>query len=341
MEILSPAGNFKSAKQALRAGADAVYIGLDDITHQRSRCTNFSKKKLEKIITQAHSQNAKIYITFNSSYNSDNANDILSRMDYLNKIKADAVILSDIGLIISIKKQYPQIPIFFSVQGQCANTEFAVLLKNIGVQRIIFDRNMSISEAAAIKEKAEIEVEIFVFGYQCYSQDSICYMGDYFFNEPCNVCCAQKIKFNHPTDMPEKKRYFFMKYMCGLKFLPEIYESRIDSIKIEGRQRSSRYVYNVTKTFKDALTEYKKDKNNWDVKNNWINTLKRCAYNFELTEGFFQKGTYKRTIIKEASLFGKLLFLFDCIISFTDTFNIEKLKREIISALQTDKSTKN
>lgn len=341
MEILSPAGNFTSAKKALDNGADAIYIGLRDIIHQRSRCSNFNDSQLKKIILIAKQQNKSIYITFNSSYNSQNAKEILNKIPYLIEIGIDAVILSDIGLIITIKKQYPELPIFFSVQGQCANTEFALLLKNIGVKRIIFDRNMSIKEAKTIKKNTGLEVEMFVFGYMCYSQDSICYMGDYFFDEPCNVCCAQKIKFDDDKTLTEKKRYFFMQYMCGLTYLPEMIDAGIDSIKIEGRQRSSKYVADVTKIFKEAIDLYKKDKANWKIKTEWIKTLKKCAYNFELSDYFFTQKEYKRKIIKDASFYGKLLFLKDCIISFTDSFNTTKFTKEIVSAFKTDKSRNN
>ena len=343
MEILAPAGSVKSALSAINAGADAIYLGMRDITHQRSRCSNFDKKKLKKITKIAHENDVKIHVTFNSSYNSKNFQSIIKKMDFLDKINIDAVIISDIGLVKLIKKKYSNIKIMFSVQGQCANSEFASLLKKLGVSRIILDRNISIKEAKTIKQKADIEVEIFLFGYQCYSQDSICYLGDYFCNEPCNVQGANKIKFldQFQEKLKEPKRYFFMKFMSALNYIPEIIEAGIDCGKIEGRQRSSDYVKRTVRVFKEASDHYKNcayyKKRKFIIKKKWIKDLKFAAYGFELTDSFYKKNDFKRTIIKDASLRNKLIYLYDILYNFLETFNLTKLNKEIFSSLKIDK----
>ena len=249
MKVLSPAGSYKSAISAIKGGADAIYLGLKNIKHQRSRCINFSKEELKELMPIANRNNVEINITFNSSYNKESFKDMYNQIDFLKKIGVDSIIVSDIGLINLIKNKYHDLKISYSVQGQCSNKYFSEILKELGVEKIIFDRNMSIKEVSKIKREINVEVEMFAFGYQCYSQDSICYMGDYFMDEPCNVQCAQRIKFLNEKDFKKSKRYFFMKFQSALNYIPELVDSNIDYIKIEGRQRASDYVYNVTKVF--------------------------------------------------------------------------------------------
>ncbi|MFW6024717.1 MAG: peptidase U32 family protein [Candidatus Woesearchaeota archaeon] len=334
MKILSPAGSYKSAISAINAGADAIYLGLKDIKHQRSRCINFSNDELKKLMPIAKKENVEINITLNSSYNEDSFKDMYSRIDFLKKINVDSLIISDIGLIKLIKEKYPTMKISYSVQGQCSNKYFSEILKDLEVEKVIFDRNLSIKEVAKIKKEVNVEVEMFAFGYQCYSQDSICYMGDYFMGEPCNVQCAQRVKFPNLKELNKNKRYFFMKFQSALNYIPKLIESNIDYIKIEGRQRSSDYVYHVTKVFREAVDSYKRNKGDYKIKKEWIKTLKRCAYDFEVTNSFYELNEYHRKIITHTTLKNKILYLKDILTTFFETKNFTKLRKEIYCSIE-------
>jgi putative protease len=334
MKILSPAGSYKCAIAAMEAGADGVYLGLNDIRHQRSRCANFSNEELSDVVGKARKRNVQIHVTFNSSYNQENFDDIVDRMDFLESIGIEEIILFDIGLINVVHRKYPRIRINYSVQGQCSNSEFAKLLKNIGVAKIILDRNVSISEAKEIKEKSGVEVEMFAFGYQCYSQDSICYLGDYFMDEPCTVQCAQKIRFVGEKKHKKPKRYFFMKFESALNFIPQMVDSGIDYIKVEGRQRSSKYVYKVTKVFREAVDSYRKNRDNYRIDPSWVGTLRECAYDFELTDSFYEQNRFHRNVITDTTLKNKLLYMKDILSTFAETKNFTKIRKELFSAVQ-------
>ena len=331
MKILSPAGSFKSGLAAIDAGADAIYLGMRDISHQRSRCSNFSRKELAKLKKLASLKNIEINVTFNSSYNQKNFDSISDNLSFLESISIDAVIVSDLGLVNLINKNYPKLKIVFSVQGQCGNTDFADIIKKYGVSKLVLDRNISIKEAKDIKEKTGLEVEMFAFGFQCYSQDSICYMGDYFANEPCNVQCSQKVKF---LDTESKHRFFFMKYQSCLNFIPEMIESGIDYIKIEGRQRSSKYVFEITKIFREAINSYKLNPKSYAVNPRWMKKLKSQSYGFEITDGFYVENKYTREIISNPSLENIFLYSKDIALSFFDTGNINKIRKEFQNAIK-------
>jgi putative protease len=331
MKILSPAGSYAAGIAAIESGADAIYLGLRNIHHQRSRCTNFSKKELTKITRIAREKNVEINVTFNSSYNQKNFDSIVKQLTFLNYIGVSAVIISDIGLIPIIKEKASNLKIRFSVQGQCSNSSFASILKEQGVDTVILDRNMSIEEAASIKKKVNIGVELFAFGYQCYSQDSLCYMGDYFYGEPCNVQCSQQIRF---LDTGEQKRFFFMKYQSALPFIPDLIKSNIDYIKIEGRQRSAAYVQDATRVFREAVDSFNIDPQKFTVKKEWEQTLERLAYGFEVTHAFYVPHAYQRTIIAQPRLKNILLYGQDIFRYYKETGNFTKLRKEIVAAIK-------
>lgn len=334
MKILAPAGSFDCAVAAIDAGADAVYLGLNDVKHQRSRCTNFSFQELKKILNLSSKNNVEIMVTFNSSYNQDSFEDVLKKIDFIYSLGVRSLIVSDIGLIILLTKKYSDLKINFSVQGQCLNSDFALLLKEIGVSKVVLDRNASIMDARKIKNKTNLEVEMFAFGYQCYSQDSVCYLGDYFMDEPCNVQCASKVKFYDEKQLFKKKRYFFMKFQSCLKYIPDLIKADVDYIKIEGRQRSPNYVYNTTKVFCEAIESYNKNPANFIIKKRWVDILKRCAYGFELTDSFFVDGDYKRKIISNFSIQNIFLYAQDIFLSFLKTNNLKKILKELRLAIK-------
>ncbi len=329
MKILSPAGSYGSAIAAIDAGADAVYLGLRSIKHQRSRCVNFSIEELKDIVRIADEKDVEINVTFNSSYNEENFESIRAQLDTLDDIGVDSIIISDIGLIETIRDEHPRIKIAFSVQGQCSNSDFGDILKGYGVHKLVLDRNISIDEAKRIKEKTGLEVEMFAFGFQCYSQDSICYMGDYFAGEPCNVQCTQKVWF---SDTDARARFFFMKFQSALKYIPNLIESGIDYVKIEGRQRSSRYVSEITKVFREAIDSYKDNPRSYAVKKEWMKTLERQAYHFEVTDSFYEPFKYRREIISDPSMKNAYMYLKDISSSFMETRNSMKIVKELKNA---------
>lgn len=329
MKILSPAGSYAAGLAAIESRADAIYLGLRNIQHQRSRCTNFSKKELAQLTKIAREKNIEINVTFNSSYNAKNFESIVKQLRFLEYIKVHGVIISDIGIIPIVKEQAPHLKIIFSVQGQCSNSTFASILKKQGVHTIVLDRNISIEEAASIKKHAQVGVELFAFGYQCYSQDSLCYMGDYFYGEPCNVQCSQQVTL---LDTGEQNRFFFMKYQSALPFIPDLIKNNIDYIKIEGRQRSAVYVKEATRVFREAIDMYTRTPELFEIQKEWETTLQQLAYGFEVTHAFYVPHAYQRTIIKQPTLKNIRLYAQDILRYYRETGNLTKLQKEIVAA---------
>lgn len=337
MELLAPAGSLQSALAAIDAGANALFLGVNDLSHQRNQCANFSDAELRQVAAVAREREVKIYVTFNSTTSGDEFDDVMEKVGYLASIPIHGLIVADLGVVMKTHELYPDMKIMFSVQGECSNSEYAQLLADIGVHRIVVERNISIKEAARIKEKCGLEIEMFIFGYQCNSQDSICYMGDYWSGQPCNVHCAQKIRFLNVPGLEDPKRYLFMKYYSALRYIPRLAEAGIDGLKIEGRQRSSEYTYRVTKVFREAIDHYYSCKARgvtWRIAPEWEQELKRCSMNFEVTDGWFVTNDYQREVIEDPNLKTGAIYLADTIRTFMEGKNTETLRKELTSALR-------
>lgn len=330
MELMSPAGSPLCARAVLEAGADSLYLGLRDLAHQRDQCKNFDADELDALCAEARVRDVGVYVTFNSSYNRQDYDAILQRIDGLAELEVAGVILADIGLIRDVHRRHPALEIEYSVQGQCANRRSAALLAELGVSRVVLDRNVSIAEARAIKEASGLAVDLFAFGFQCYSQDSICYMGDYWSGMPCKVHCTQRVRF--ADDPGASARELFMKYYSGLRYLDRMAEAGVDRIKLEGRHRSSAYARRVTAVFREALDHLARcraEGREYDVAPAWEASLRSAALGFEVTDGFFVDGDYHRQVDTHPPMVSVAHFVYDTVQVFWESGNLDTFRTEM------------
>jgi len=330
MELMSPAGSPLCGRAVLEAGADALYLGLRDLAHQRDQCRNFDAVELEDLCIEARARDVKVYVTFNSSYNLQDYEAISRRIDGLADLEIAGVILADIGLIRDVHRRHPALEIEYSVQGQCANRRSASLLAELGVSRVVLDRNVSVEEARAIKQASGLAVDLFAFGFQCYSQDSICYMGDYWSGMPCKVHCTQRVRFD--DDPGGSARHLFMKYYSGLRYLDRMAEAGVDRIKLEGRHRSSAYARRVTEVFRkglDHLARCRAEGSAYEVDPAWEASLRTAALGFEVTDGFFVDGDYHRSVDTHPPLGSVAHFVYDTVRVFWESGNAATFRTEL------------
>lgn len=332
MALMAPAGSPRAARAALRAGADALYLGLTDLTHQRDQCRNFNDHELDTIVTQARRQGVEVFVTFNSSYNEEDHRAVLTRIHGLATRGVTGVILADLGLVKEVCHLHPGLEVEFSVQGQCANVETARFLADLGVRRLVLDRNVSLAEARAIREMSGLEVVLFAFGFQCYSQDSICYLGDYFSGMPCKVHCTQRVQFEGGVPRAGAGRHLFMKYYSGLRVLDQMIEAGVQGIKLEGRHRSSAYVARVTRVFRAALDEAARCRATgrpYRPRPSWEAELRTAALGFEVTGGQYLPGGYVRHTDVQPPWRSPFLFLADTLLTFLESRSVDTLRREL------------
>jgi putative protease len=261
-ELLAPAGNLDKLKLAVSYGANAVYLGGMKFG-LRSAADNFTDTELKEGVEFAHSHNALVYVVLNGFLHDSDLAQMVDFIHYLDELKVDAVIVSDLGVIKTVIEN-SSLEVHLSTQASCLNVMSAKLWKKMGVTRVVVGREVSIAEAKLIKEQAGIEVEMFIHGSMCMAYSGNCVISNFTQGRDSNRGgCAHSCRFDYSIEFDqidlEKKHHFFMssKDLNGLVYLEEYIKAGIDSVKVEGRMKSHLYASTISKVYSEALKFYK------------------------------------------------------------------------------------
>ena len=280
IELLAPAGSFEKAKIAFLYGADAVYCGTSSLS-LRTRA-DMKDDDLEKTIEYAHKIGKKVYVTLNIFAWDEKYKEIIDMAKRLEVSKPDGIIASDVGVIETLKKYAPSVPINVSTQANIISLEDCKFWYKYGAKRVIMAREMNKKQLKYIMENKpkDLEVEIFIHGAICFAFSGRCFLSDFLACRSANLGdCAQSCRWsynlyaeekNNPGElMPiETSEYgtsiFSSKDLCLIKELPEIIDMGIDSVKIEGRLKTEYYLASVINVYRNAIDDYKKNPENYD-----------------------------------------------------------------------------
>ncbi|MBT6774119.1 U32 family peptidase [Candidatus Woesearchaeota archaeon] len=289
MEILAPVGNRSMLTAAVKAKADAIYFGIKNF-NMRSTAGNFELDEITEIISYCHQNNVKAYCTINIIvYESEleKLNEILTK---LKEAKIDAVICWDLAVVKKCKEL--GISIHLSTQASVSNSAAAEYWKSLGVERIVLARECSIEDVKAIKEKTNLEIEVFVHGARCISYSGRCFMSQELFNKSANRGeCLQPCRREYKVVDDENNEMlmdnnFIMsaKDLCALPILDKL--TFVDCLKIEGRNRGADYVSKVVSVYRRATDAIKEGTVNEDLVKELTTELKQ-VYNKDFSTGFF------------------------------------------------------
>ena len=249
IELLAPSGNIESFMAAVSAGADAVYVGLKDFS-ARAKAKNFSYKQLKEICSYAHEKNVKIFVTVNTLIKNSEIKDVIRSLEQISLSCADAIIVQDLGVAYLSKKYFPNIRLHASTQLTIHNSYGAIQAKQMGFERAVLARELSFDEIKSIKNKSNIELEIFCHGALCFCVSGLClfssFIGGYSGNRGH---CAQPCRRLWSVD--GKKGYFLSpKDFQLIDYIKQIKETGITSLKIEGRLKSADYVNKTVRAYR-------------------------------------------------------------------------------------------
>lgn len=250
MEILAPAGSKESFIAAIKAGADSVYVGLKEF-NARKNAANLNIYDLEVLTDYAHSQKVKVYLVLNILIKHEEINDAVRVIAQIAEIGVDAVIVQDLGLARIIKDYFPDLRLFASTQLSCHNSSGAKVLAGLGFKRVILARELTLSEIKSItKSNKNIEHEIFVHGALCFSVSGMCLFSSLIggFSGNRGLCTQPCRRIWHSRNVDG---YLFSpKDLELIDYLEKIQKTGVCSLKIEGRMRSSEYVYRAVSQYK-------------------------------------------------------------------------------------------
>lgn len=266
IELLSPAGNRERLEYALAYGADAVYMAGSRFS-LRAFADNFEPDELKSALELVHSKGKKAYITVNIYAHNSDIDGMEDYFRFLYDIGADAVLVSDLGVLEAAKKGAPELPVHISTQANVTNYAAARFFCNAGAERIVLARELSIEEIALIHQKVpQAELEAFVHGAACISYSGRCLLSDYLTGRSANQGkCAQPCRWGYelvpqgradsfPIEQDERGTYILnSKDLCMIDHLGELADAGVTSFKIEGRMKTAYYTAAVTNAYRRAI----------------------------------------------------------------------------------------
>lgn len=267
MELLAPAGNFEKFLTALHFGADAVYLAGNRFG-LRAFAGNFSDEEIKEAVKIAHKIGKKVYITLNIIAKDEDFEGLKEYLEFLQDTKVDAVIVADIGVMEFVRKYAPNLDIHISTQANIINSYTAKFFADLGVKRLILARELSLEQIKKLRQNLpkEVEIEVFVHGAMCMAYSGRCLLSNYLTGRDSNHGeCVQACRWKYyvrevsrddelEVEEDEKGSYIFnSKDLNMLSHLEELKGAGVDSIKIEGRMKSSYYVATVVNAYRMAL----------------------------------------------------------------------------------------
>ena len=270
-ELLAPAGSLAMLNTAFDFGADAVYAGQPRYS-LRVRNNDFGKiDVLREGIDTAHALGKQFYLVSNILPHGAKTRTYVRDMAPIIELKPDALIMSDPGLIMLVRENWPDMPIHLSVQANTVNGHSAKFWRSVGVSRVILSRELSLDEIAEVREDCpDMELEVFIHGALCMAYSGRCLLSGYFSHrDPNQGACTNSCRWDYniypgsedatgdiylleegrrpgeliPIEEDMHGTYIMnSKDLRAIEHVQRLTEMGIDSVKIEGRTKSPYYV---------------------------------------------------------------------------------------------------
>ena len=301
-ELLIPASSLEVLKTAVIFGADAVYIG-GEAFGLRAKAKNFSMDEMREGIRFAHEHDVKVYVTANILAHNYDLAGVREYFEELKDIKPDGLIIADPAIFEIAGEVCPEIERHISTQANNTNYGTFNFWYKQGATRVVTARELSLDEIKEIRANIpeDMEIETFVHGAMCISYSGRCLLSNYMVGRDANQgACTHPCRWKYsiveetrpgevmPVFENERGTYIFnSKDLCMIEHIPELIESGVDSLKIEGRMKTALYVATVARTYRKAIDDYKKDPEIYKQNMPWyLDQISNCTYR-QFTTGFF------------------------------------------------------
>lgn len=332
-KLICPAGSLPALKAAIDHGADAVYLGLKNETNARNFTgLNFDLHSLREGIRYARRMQREVLMAINTFPQPGRTHLWQAAVDHAVSEGADALILADIGLLAYARSRYPEQRLHLSVQGSATNYEaINFCQREFGILRAVLPRVLTLAQVEHVIKNTAVEIEVFGFGSLCVMNEGRCWLSSYACGESPNtagVCSPAKfvqwdkkpglmetrlngilidrVGDDDPAGYPtlckgrfdvQGETYYALEEPTSLNvisLLPEIQKIGVKAIKVEGRQRSPRYVAQVTKALRAALDSLAKNMvksshSTFSVSAEWQRELEKVSEGGHVTLGAYNR----------------------------------------------------
>jgi U32 family peptidase len=291
-ELMAPAGDWTMLRTAIKAGANAVYFGVEKL-NMRAKAKNFSIDELPEISKFCKSKKVKSYLTLNTIVFEDELNEAEQIIKSAKRAKIDRIICSDLAVAELCNNN--KMPFCTSTQSSISNSLSASVYKRLGAVRIVLARECSLEEIKKIRKNTDLEIEAFIHGAMCIAVSGRCFMSHHLFGQSANRGeCIQPCRREYEIyDTATKKSLLIgddyvlsPKDLCTIEFIDQLIEAGIDSFKIEGRKRAPEYVATTVSVYRKAIDLYFKKKLTVEKKKEFLKELE-TVYNRGFSSGFY------------------------------------------------------
>ncbi len=257
IELLAPAKNAEIAIEAIRHGADAVYIGAP--SHGARQAAANSMADIARAVDYAHRFRARIYVTLNTLIYPDEITAVERLVGALYRIGVDALIVQDMGLL---RMNIPPIALHASTQCDIRTPEKARFLADAGFSQLVLPREMTLDEMKAVREAVpgNVALEAFVHGALCVSYSGDCQAG--FATQgrsanrgECPQICRHKFDLIDASGrkLIQGRHLLSLRDLNRSELIPQMMDAGVTSFKIEGRLKDAAYVKNTVAAYRAAI----------------------------------------------------------------------------------------
>lgn len=312
-ELLAPAGNMEKFFTALHFGADAVYLAGKNFG-LRAFADNFTLDEIKFCCGYAHEKGKKVYVTVNIFADGRDLEKLPDYISALDNCGADALIVSDAGVMQIAKSVAPRLPLHLSTQANCTNARAAEFWRDAGVSRIVAARECGFDDLVQMAALKNCELEIFVHGAMCMAYSGRCLLSSWLSGRGGNKGeCVQACRWEWQVSLTEREhpdKQLFLnedergvyimnsRDLCLMPYLNRALETGAVSLKIEGRMKSAHYVGTVVNAYRRALDACLAGSFSKSVSDGLLNELKKTSHraftsgflfgkDFDETENFF------------------------------------------------------
>ena len=290
IELLSPAGNMECLKNAVKAGADAIYLG-GTLFSARAFAGNFNDTEIIEAIKYCHLYGVKVYVTCNILVYEREVEKFINYIRMLHQNNVDGIIIQDLGMVSLIREKFPNLELHASTQMHIHNLDGVKVCEKLGLKRVVIARETPVDVIKNIVDNTSLEIEVFGHGSLCVSYSGECLFSSLIGNRSanrgsCTACCRLPYNIlNKDNQKLNEGNYpLSMKDLNSLDNLDKLIESGVSSLKIEGRMKSKEYVYVVTKIYREAIDSYY-EQGKIIINHDLLDKLKRIFYR-EYTKGY-------------------------------------------------------
>ncbi len=264
VELLAPAGNMACLHAAVRAGADAVYLGAGHFNARRG-ADNFTLESLAEGCDFAHLRGVKVFLTLNTVVLPSELQDALELARQAYRCGVDAFIVQDIGISIELARAIPDVEVHVSTQMNIHDEDGLRAAVALGAKRVTLARELSLEELqvlGALAQELGVELECFAHGALCICYSGQCFMSSMVGGRSANRGrCAQACRLPYELhnralrkSLPSPGEHLLSpKDLCTIDLIPELLDAGIASLKVEGRMKSPEYVQAVVGVYRAVI----------------------------------------------------------------------------------------